>query len=80
MVIQAALARSQTLGPAFALLFCHENRSGLYRKLGFQQVDDAVLVEQPDRQAPMPQMTMWQSLREQAVWPTGPVLVKSMPF
>src|SRR5205085_2950161 len=28
-VVRAALAKARTLGPAFVLLFCHENRAGL---------------------------------------------------
>src|ERR1039458_2304244 len=53
-VAQAALAKARTLGPAFALLFCHEDRAGLYRKLGFAEIISEVVVKQPDGCAPMP--------------------------
>lgn len=79
-VVQAAVARAGLLGPAFAILFCHEDRAGLYRKLGFAQVDDDVVVQQPNGFATMPQRTMWLALREDATWPPGRLVVHSLPF
>ena len=79
-VVQAALAKARTLGPAFALLFCHEDRAGLYRKLGFAEIISEVVVKQPDGCAPMPDHTMWQALRSHATWPDGAVIVHSLPF
>jgi predicted N-acetyltransferase YhbS len=79
-VVGAALARARTLGPAFALLFCHRDRAGLYRRLGFAELDVPVSVKQPDGFAPMPQRTMWRALHEDACWPPGPVVVNSLPF
>lgn len=79
-VVTAALAKARTLGPDFVLLFCHLDRTGLYRRLGFAEIDGAVLVEQPDGDAAMPQRTMWRALREQEIWPEGAVLVHSLPF
>lgn len=79
-VVQAALARARQLGPRFAILFCHEDRAGLYRRLGFVEVADRVLVQQPGGRAPMPQQTMWIALRDGATWPRGEVMVHSLPF
>jgi predicted N-acetyltransferase YhbS len=79
-IVQAAIAKASTLGPRFALLFCHDDRTGLYRKVGFREVSDEVLVEQPSGLAPMPQRAMWRGLTPGAVWPPGPVVVHSLPF
>lgn len=79
-VVQAALAKARTLGPTFAILFCHEDRAGLYRKLGFARVEAEVIVQQPDGHARMPQRTMWRSLRTNATWPKGTVVIHSLPF
>lgn len=79
-VVQAAVAKAQTLGPEFVILFCHEDRAGLYRKLGFADVGAEVVVKQPDGYATMPQRTMWSPLRSDAVWPRGQIVVHSLPF
>jgi ribosomal protein S18 acetylase RimI-like enzyme len=79
-IVEAALARAQTLGPAFALLFCHPDRVGLYRRLGFSELDVEVMVEQPDGRAVMTQRTMWRPLHEHATWPAGPVVLHGLPF
>jgi predicted N-acetyltransferase YhbS len=79
-VVEAAVSRARTLGPEFALLFCHADRSGLYRKLGFADVEAPVSVQQPDGYAPMRQLAMWRALAEDAGWPDGPVTMHSLPF
>jgi predicted N-acetyltransferase YhbS len=79
-VVEAALAKARSLGPAFAILFCHADRAGLYRRLGFIEVASEVLVEQPGGYAPMPQQTMWRALHVGAAWPDGPLMVHSLPF
>lgn len=79
-VVEAALARARTLGPRCAILFCHPDRVGLYRRLGFAEVDDRVLVRQPGGYEPMAQRTMWRALAAGAVWPDGRVVVHSLPF
>ena len=79
-VVEAALAKARTLGPAHALLFCHADRAGLYRRLGFAEVLSEVVIQQPGGPAVMPQRTMWRALRDDATWPTGPVIVHSLPF
>jgi predicted N-acetyltransferase YhbS len=56
-LLRAALRKARSLGPAFAILFCHEDRADLYRKLGFAEVSDEVVVRQPGGYAPMPQRT-----------------------
>lgn len=79
-IVHALLGRASDVGPAFAILFCHENRAGLYRKLGFAEVDAQVLVQQPAGYMPIPQRTMWRALHEGARWPAGQVVVRSLPF
>lgn len=79
-VVGAALDRARTFGPAFAILFCHEDRAGLYAKLGFDEVTAQVRVEQPDGYAEMKLLTMWRGLTAGAAWPEGPVTVHSLPF
>jgi predicted N-acetyltransferase YhbS len=79
-VVQAALAKTSTLGPRFALLFCHEDRTGFYRKLGFAEVSAEVVVKQPCGVARMPQVTMWRGFTREAAWPDGSVVVHSLPF
>jgi predicted N-acetyltransferase YhbS len=79
-VVEAALERAAALGPAFALLFCHDDRAGLYERLGFSTVEPPVLVEQPEGEAEMPQRTMWRGLRPRASWPEGQLIVRSLPF
>src|ERR1019366_5557180 len=69
--------KARALGPAFALLFCHEDRAGLYRKLGFAEIISEVVVKQPDGCAPMPDRTMWQALHSHATWPDGAAIVHS---
>jgi predicted N-acetyltransferase YhbS len=79
-VVQAALAKARQLGPRFAILFCHEDRAGLYRRLRFVEVLDRVLVQQPGGPALMPQRTRWTALDGAARWPRGEVTVHSLPF
>jgi predicted N-acetyltransferase YhbS len=79
-VVQAALTKATDLGPAFAMLFCHTDRAGLYQKLGFATVRAEVVVQQSDGNASMPQQTMWRSLGEKREWPPGRVVVHSLPF
>ncbi len=79
-VLEAALDRARRLGPRFAILFCHEDRAGLYRRLGFVELGGEVLVEQPSGHAAMTQRTMWIALHDDAKWPPGRVIVQSLPF
>jgi predicted N-acetyltransferase YhbS len=79
-VIQEALDRARTMGPAFVILFCHGDRVGLYERLGFSQVGSPVSVRQPNGFADMPQQMMWYALHPQASWPTGIVIVHDLPF
>ncbi len=79
-VLAAALGKAGNLGPTFAILFCHDDRAGLYRKVGFVAVNDEVVVRQPEGHARMPQQTMWQSLQPNAHWPAGKLIVHSLPF
>lgn len=79
-VVEAALDRAAGEGPAFALLFCREAVAGLYRKLGFARIAPPVRVLQPTGTVVIPQHTMWRGLRDDAAWPAGSVLVRSLPF
>ncbi|MGN6167489.1 MAG: GNAT family N-acetyltransferase [Solirubrobacteraceae bacterium] len=79
-VVQAALTKARELGPAFAMLFCHDDRAGLYRKVGFLFVDAEVVVRQSAGYASMPQRTMWRPLHDKLEWPWGKVIVHSLPF
>jgi predicted N-acetyltransferase YhbS len=79
-VVGAALAKAATLGPQFVILFCHQDRAGLYTKLGFAEVRSPVQVMQPTGYALMLQQTMWRALRPDAEWPAGAVAVQSLPF
>jgi predicted N-acetyltransferase YhbS len=79
-VAAAALERAAALGPDFAVLFCYQDRAGLYRKLGFSFVAAEVTVEQPGGYALMAQRTMWRGLREAVRWPDGAVAVHSLPW
>lgn len=79
-VIEAALEKAETLGPEFVLLFCHQDRAGLYRRFGFAEVTSEVLVEQAEAQVVMPMRAMWRALRLNASWPDGPVMVYGLPF
>ena len=79
-VVTAALARAERLGPEFILLFCHADRAGLYRLLGFTEVGSEVTVDQPDGTATMPMRAMWRGLRADASWPDGGVALLGLPF
>jgi predicted N-acetyltransferase YhbS len=79
-VVGLALDRAAQLGPPFALLFCLEDRAGLYRKLGFATIEDEVLIEQPDGYTKMPLRTMWRALQPGASWPRGQVTLHGLPF
>jgi predicted N-acetyltransferase YhbS len=80
IVVGEAIARAETLGPRFMILFCHPNRQGLYRRLGFEEVERPVLVQQPDAYVDMPMRTMWRALAEAAAWPEGRLTVHGLPF
>jgi GNAT superfamily N-acetyltransferase len=79
-VVGSVLEFGRTLGPPFAMLFCHGDRAGLYEKLGFAAVVGPVEVEQPSGPALMTQLSMQRPLLTGAVWPAGPVRVIGLPF
>ena len=79
-VVTAAIAHAEQLGPELALLFCHPDRMGLYRKFGFAEVTAPVSVEQPSGPVKMTMRTMWRALRPGATWPGGSVAVRGLPF
>jgi predicted N-acetyltransferase YhbS len=79
-VVKVALTKARTLGPPFVILFCHEDRAGLYRKLGFDVIGSEVVVKQPHGYAAMPDRTMWHALHPDAIWPEGAMTVHGLPF
>ena len=79
-VVTAAITHAQRLGPEFMVLFCHSDRTGLYRKFGFAEVESSVTVEQADGRVEMTMVTMWLALRAGARWPDGNVAVGGLPF
>ncbi len=79
-VVGAALDRARSMGPDFAVLFCHPDRVGLYERLGFALLQEAVLVKQPGGYETMTQQTMWQALRPGAIWPHGRPVIHTLPF
>ncbi len=79
-VVDAAVARAEAMGPDFVVLFCHADRTGLYLRLGFNLIEQRVLVRQPRVYAPMTQHTMWRALRPGVRWPPGPPVVHTLPF
>ncbi|HEX4033180.1 MAG TPA: GNAT family N-acetyltransferase [Solirubrobacteraceae bacterium] len=79
-IVDEAFARASTIGPAFMALFCHDDRAGLYERLGFAAIGPAVEVEQPDGFAAMDQVMMWRAFEPGAPWPEGPVTLYGFPF
>ncbi|MET9763141.1 GNAT family N-acetyltransferase [Streptomyces sp. NPDC006372] len=81
LVLTAALGHARTMGPGHALLFCRPPLVPLYRRLGWHPLDTDVWVEQPgSRLVSMPLRTMVTPLRDDAVWPSGPVRLFSLPM
>ncbi len=79
-VVTEALAEGVRLGAAYALLFCHEDRSGLYRKLDFTVLESPITVRQPAGPAILPQLAMWRRLTATRGWPPGAAALRSLPF
>jgi predicted GNAT family N-acyltransferase len=79
-IVVEALHFAESLGPDLALLFCHSDRSGLYRRHRFEAVASPVLVRQPGDQVEIPLVTMWRPLRNGATLAQGRLTVHSLPF
>jgi predicted N-acetyltransferase YhbS len=79
-VVEEVLVRARAMGPAFAILFCHPDRAGLYEGLGFLTIASPVSVQQPHGFETMQQRTMWHALRPGISWPPGRVTVHGLPF
>jgi predicted GNAT family N-acyltransferase len=62
------------------LLFCHRDRAGLYERVGFTEVTDALVVQQPDGDTEMPLVSMWRAARDGAPLPPGRLRLLSLPF
>ncbi len=81
IVMTAALEHARTIGPQYGLLFCLPRLLPLYERLGWRQLHEDVVVEQPgDTTTVMPLETMWTPLRDGAQWPAGPVRLRSLPM
>ena len=78
--VEAVLERATEDGPEFAMLFCLDDRAGLYLKLGFNEIAAPVTVDQPDGPAEMELLAMWRALDPGARWPDGPVRLHGQPF
>jgi predicted GNAT family N-acyltransferase len=79
-VITEVLARAAATGRELALLFCHRNRAGLYKRHGFLEIPPPVLVEQPGGPVEVPMVSMWRPLREGWEPPAGRVILRGLPF
>jgi predicted N-acetyltransferase YhbS len=79
-VVEEVLERADKDGADFALLFCLDDRAGLYRKLGFTEIAAPVTVDQPGGPKRMQLLAMWRALAPEARWPDGPVRLHGKPF
>jgi predicted GNAT family N-acyltransferase len=79
-VVEAAVARAETLGPERAMLFCAPHNIALYARFGFIEIAAPVFAQQPQGEIEMPPAAMWRPLREGAGWPDGPVRLAGRPF
>jgi GNAT superfamily N-acetyltransferase len=79
-VIVEALRRAATLGPDVAMLFCHRDRVGLYRRHQFVEIFPPVFVDQPGGLIEMPMVAMWRTIRAGVELPAGRVVVCGLPF
>jgi GNAT superfamily N-acetyltransferase len=73
-------ARRDPSHPDRAMLFCRPQLIGLYRKLGFREIDAPVWAEQPRGRIEVPLRAMWHPLAKEAEWPAGRVDVRGLPF
>jgi hypothetical protein len=80
MVVEPLLRLAEELGPDRAMLFCRRDLVGLYRRVGFAQIEAPVWADQPDGRIEMPLPAMWRPLRNGADWPPGRVDVHGLPF
>jgi predicted N-acetyltransferase YhbS len=79
-VMDAAIARAEQLGPAFAMLFCSAANSRRYARFGFRVIAAPVTADQSGRTVTMGEVSMWRPLHAGATWPDGPIRVRGLPF
>lgn len=79
-VMDAAMARAEQLGPAFAMLFCSFANSRRYARFGFREIAATVTADQPGRTVTMGEVAMWRPLKDGVTWPDGPIRVRGLPF
>ena len=79
-VVEEALTRAAATGLPFVLLFCHDDRVGLYERLGFVTIASPVSVKQPRGFEPITQRAMSKTLHPGVSWPPGDVTVHDLPF
>jgi predicted GNAT family N-acyltransferase len=79
-LLERTLELASELGPEHAMLFCREQLTALYAKFGFRPIESPVHAAQASGSVEMPMCAMWCPLRDGAIWPTGAVTVRGLPF
>ncbi len=69
----------QDLAADFGLLFCIEHMVKFYQRLGWRQLEDTVVIEQPSGQISAPFPAMYLPLRKRE-WPPGAIKLDSLPW
>jgi GNAT superfamily N-acetyltransferase len=69
----------EELSVDFGLLFCRPPLVPYYQKLGWQEIQDTVMIEQPSGKMPLPVSAMFLPCQENS-WPAGTVDIGSWPW
>jgi GNAT superfamily N-acetyltransferase len=70
---RAATYMRDTLQVEFGVLFCLPRLLPFYQKLGWQEIQSPVFIEQPEGRVLSPVLVMWLPCTSQRAWPAGPV-------
>ncbi|MFJ2766265.1 GNAT family N-acetyltransferase [Streptomyces sp. NPDC087300] len=82
-VVTAAMDDAREVGGLeHGLLFCVPELTPLYGRMGWQELNDGIRVEQPgtDAAVRMPLRAMWTPLTAGAKWPAGETHLHSLPM
>lgn len=79
-LVEGAMMRMRSAGPALGVLFCRPERLDFYGRLGWIPLAGEVTVEQTAGRIVMPLRTCWTALVEGASLPGGDVRVMGLPF
>jgi GNAT superfamily N-acetyltransferase len=80
-LLERVLEAGRERGPQWAMLFCREPLTALYRKHGFARIEAPVWAEQKDGPVEMPMPAMYLPLAGAESWPAGQrVDVLGYPF